>query len=243
MGRAATGLSWKGYEGQDYEQFWVGPGKQYVDELERAIVSHVLPGGNSLVEIGAGFGRLAPSYVGKYAHIHLVEPASNLREAARAALGDEIEYHEASAEALPFADSSLDAALMVRVFHHLGNPEAALKEIHRVLRPGGLLVFNFSNKRNIKRVLRYAVRRGESPFTRDIEQYHESLLGHHPRYVDDLLRSAGFSVKARYSVGMADKLVSALPFLHGIVRPSLPVSRFFGAFELAPSQFLVAVKI
>lgn len=242
MARTTAGLSWKGYEGQDYERFWVGPGKQYIDKLERAIVSHALPGGGSVVEIGAGFGRLTPCYVEKYKRVHFVEPASNLRAAAREAFGDDIEYHEASAEHLPFADSSIDAALMVRVFHHLGDPEAALREIHRILVPGGVLVFNFSNKRNAKRVLRYAMGRGNSPFALDVEQYSDFLLGHHPRHVKQLLRSAGFGINERYSVGVADKLISALPFLGRILRPSLVLSRVMGAFEIAPSQFLVAVK-
>jgi hypothetical protein len=53
-------LPWKGYEGQDYEGFWTGPGKQYLDTLERAIATHTLPGGDAVVEIGAGIGRLGP---------------------------------------------------------------------------------------------------------------------------------------------------------------------------------------
>lgn len=243
MGRSPTGLSWKGYEGQDYEQFWVGPGKQYVDELERAIVAHALRGGGSIVEIGAGFGRLVPCYIGKYDRIHLVEPASNLRAAARETFGDAIEYHEASAADLPFEDASMDAAVMVRVFHHLGDPEAALREIHRILIPGGLLVFNFSNKRNARRLLRYAIRKSDNPFTLDTERYAEFLLGHHPRYVKQLLRSAGFTIRERYSVGVGDKIISTLPFLHRILIPSLFLSRVLGALEIAPSQFVVAVKV
>ena len=44
------------------------------------------------------------------------------------------------AEALPFADHSFDAALLVRVLAHLPDPAPALAEAWRVLRPGGQLV-------------------------------------------------------------------------------------------------------
>ena len=74
---AGRGLPWKGYEGHDYEGFWTGPGKHYLDQLEQAIVTDALPGGEAIVEIGAGFGRLGPCYIGRYRRVQMVEPASN----------------------------------------------------------------------------------------------------------------------------------------------------------------------
>jgi len=53
------GLYWKGYEGQDYEQFWRGPAKQYLDELEHAIVAHALPGGAVARRVDVGLGHAA----------------------------------------------------------------------------------------------------------------------------------------------------------------------------------------
>ncbi|MBI4361178.1 class I SAM-dependent methyltransferase [Candidatus Micrarchaeota archaeon] len=40
-------------------------------------------------------------------------------------------------EALPFRDQEFDNAVVLTVFHHAENPEHALREVHRVLRPGG----------------------------------------------------------------------------------------------------------
>jgi ubiquinone/menaquinone biosynthesis C-methylase UbiE len=240
--RKVEGLPWKGYEGQDYEGFWTGPGKRYLDQLERAIAAHTLPGGEAVVEIGAGFGRLGSSYIGKYRHVHMVEPASNLREIAARAYGDAVSYHEASVTGLPFSDASFDGVLLVRVFHHLGDSEAALREIHRVLKRGGRLVFSYSNKRNVARIARYATGSGRNPFTRDVEQYAASLLGHHPSDVEDLLQRIGFTILEQYAVGVGDKLVERLPSLAGVLKPSLAVSRFLGGFRLAPTQFVVAEK-
>jgi SAM-dependent methyltransferase len=242
MPNTVEGLYWKGYEGQDYEQFWQGPAKQYVDELEHAIASHCLRGGDSVVEVGAGFGRLGNCYVGKYRTAHMVEPASNLRAIARRTYGPAVEYHEAHVEKLPFQTDSIDAVLMVRVFHHLGDPAAALHEIRRVLRPGGVLVFNYSNKRNLMRIARFAVGRGTSPFNDRMEKYYDFLIGHHPAHVEKLLGDDGFDIQEQYGVGVVDKLVGAVPSLGKVLKPSLSFSRVLGSLKVAPAQFVVAVK-
>jgi ubiquinone/menaquinone biosynthesis C-methylase UbiE len=236
------GLPWKGYEGRDYENFWTGLGKQHLDRVERLIVSHALQGGDAIIEIGAGFGRLGNCYIAKYKKVHMVEPASNLRKIAARTYGEAAHYHEANVYNLPFPNATFDAALMVRVFHHLGSPEVALKEIHRILRPGARLVFNFSNKRNIKRIGQYVTRRAQNPFTHDMEEYATTLIGHHPRYVERLLSELGFEITDQFGVGVADKIVEAMPSMSELLAPSLSTSRFLGRLKIAPAQFIVAVR-
>src|SRR5216683_1429923 len=199
MNRDPDGLSWKGYEGQDYENFWAGHGKRNLDQLERCIASHALPGGESVVEIGAGFGRMGSCYVGKYKTVHMVD-----------------------------------------VFHHLGRPDLALREIHRILRPAGRLVFNFSNKRNLKRIVQYALGRAKNPFTRDMDEYAATLIGHHPRSVEHLLSEVGFKIVEQFGVGVMDKIVDVFPAMTKVLSPSLSTSRFLGRLKLAPAQFVVA---
>ena len=237
-----AGLSWKGYEGQDYEGFWVGPGKHYLDRLERAIATHTLSGGNAVLEIGAGFGRLGACYVGRYHQVHMVEPASNLRIIAQQTYGDRVTYHDASVFDLPFPDDTFDGVLMVRVFHHLSDPEAALHEIHRVISTGGRLVFNYSNKRNLARIPRYLVAGGASPFSLEMETYNSVLLGHHPKHVEGMLERIGFVIREQYAVGVMDKVVERMPWLGRVMAPSLAAARFAARFRLAPSQFIVAEK-
>ena len=233
-------LDWKGYEGKDYEQFWVGPGRKYLDELEHLVISHCLPGGDTVADIGAGFGRLTNCYIEKYHTVHLVEPATNLRKAAQETYREAAIYHDASVTALPFESNSLDAVLMVRVFHHLGDPSDALREIHRVLKHGGWLVYKYSNKRNIKRLVRLTS--ASHPLSRGIERYGQTLFGHHPAYVDDALTTAGFMICEEFGVGFIDKVVNVMPSAGRIFKPSLNCARVIGRLRLAPSQFLVAEK-
>jgi SAM-dependent methyltransferase len=56
-------------------------------------------------------------------------------------LGLDIDARIADAEALPFEDDSFDLVLGHAVLHHLPDLDQAWREIHRVLRPGGIAVF------------------------------------------------------------------------------------------------------
>lgn len=55
---------------------------------------------------------------------------------------------QASAMALPYADASFDRVLMVDTIHHLYDVVAGLREVYRVLRPGGTLIVFEPNKGN-----------------------------------------------------------------------------------------------
>ncbi|MFN8662383.1 MAG: class I SAM-dependent methyltransferase [Thermomicrobiales bacterium] len=58
-----------------------------------------------------------------------------------------VRFEQASIYALPFPDESFDLVYAHAVLYHLDRPEAALGEIHRVLRPGGLIAVRDSDTR------------------------------------------------------------------------------------------------
>jgi ubiquinone/menaquinone biosynthesis C-methylase UbiE len=103
--------------------------------------------GQRVLEIGAGTGtftiplaeRVAPH--GMVASIEL-QRAMLLHQARRVgdAIPATIQLHQANALALPFAGGSFDRALMVAVLPMLSDKRRALREVQRVLRPGGLLM-------------------------------------------------------------------------------------------------------
>ena len=51
-----------------------------------------------------------------------------------------LQYQQADLTALPFGDDSFDAIYSERVFQHLDNAHAVMRELFRVLRPGGCIV-------------------------------------------------------------------------------------------------------
>ena len=52
---------------------------------------------------------------------------------------DNIDFYTASVYSLPFEDNTFDAAFVHTVLQHLTDPQSAVKEIHRVLKPGGVI--------------------------------------------------------------------------------------------------------
>jgi hypothetical protein len=75
-----------------------------------------------------------------------------------------------------------------------------------------------------------------------MENYHQALIGHAPRYVDRVLAKIGLQVEQEYGVGIGDKIVGHLPALRALLKPSPRVSRALAALRLAPSQFVIARK-
>jgi SAM-dependent methyltransferase len=162
----------------DYrDRFW--PGRAYEDQCDRIALRALLPpAADRLVEVGAGFGRLADEYRG-WRQIVLLDPSEAMLDGARERLGHDprISIVLGEAQRLPFADGAVDALVCVRVVHHFQDPRPAFAEFARVLRPGGVLVLEAANKRNLKSILAYLARRHRrSPFARGSEPYHDVTL-------------------------------------------------------------------
>jgi ubiquinone/menaquinone biosynthesis C-methylase UbiE len=91
--------------------------------------------GRTVLDLGAGTGKLTRSLVATGARVLALEPGEEMRAQLSAAV-PQAEPVAAGAEAIPLADGSVDAATAAQSFHWFRLDEA-LPEIHRVLRPGG----------------------------------------------------------------------------------------------------------
>ncbi|HET8755645.1 MAG TPA: class I SAM-dependent methyltransferase [Solirubrobacteraceae bacterium] len=93
-----------------------------------------------VLEIGAGTGLNLPFYTDAVDELVLTEPEAPMaRRLQKRADGAEIV--PAAAEQLPFADASFDTVVSTLVLCTVEDPERALAEARRVLRPGGRLLF------------------------------------------------------------------------------------------------------
>lgn len=112
--------------------------KYYHERIWSAIKT--IPSGSTLLEIGAGSGYDASQLKGQY-HLVLTDISSKTLERLRQTAGDATsEYIAADGVALPFGDTSFDGVYTVATWHHFADPEKALNEMKRVLKPGGTLV-------------------------------------------------------------------------------------------------------
>jgi ubiquinone/menaquinone biosynthesis C-methylase UbiE len=98
----------------------------------------------SVLEIGAGTGLNLPYYERGLGRLVLTEPDPGMarrleRRVERSGLRAEVV--RAGAEALPFADASFDVAVSTLVLCTVPDPEAAVAELRRVLRPDGRLLY------------------------------------------------------------------------------------------------------
>ncbi len=91
--------------------------------------------GRTVLDLGAGTGKLTRLLVETGARVLALEPGDEMRAQLAAAVA-EAEPIAAGAEAIPLPESSVDAATAAQSFHWF-RVEEAVPEIHRVLRPGG----------------------------------------------------------------------------------------------------------
>lgn len=185
------------YEDLGYRDvFWAT--RAYEDACDRIALRALLPAsGDRLIEVGAGFGRLAGEYDG-FARVVLLDASEVHVAAAREALGDDQRLTVTLGDALglPYPDASFDVAVCVRMLHHFGDPGPVLAELGRVVRPGGSLVVEFANKRNLKAIARRILgRQAWSPFELGAVEYKRYHFDHAPVTVRRSLRAAGFTVE------------------------------------------------
>jgi SAM-dependent methyltransferase len=106
-----------------------------------------LADGRRILDCGCGMGfyLLAMS---RLRQVELYGVDSDQRRLAQAgALGTGAQLAEADATQLPFPDEWFDAVLLSEVLEHVPDDAAALAEIRRVLRPGGVLAISVPNAR------------------------------------------------------------------------------------------------
>ena len=96
--------------------------------------------GQRVLDVGCGPGALTQLLVDRLGPTGVagVDPSEAFVEAARVRLPG-VDLRPASAEDLPYADGTFDAALAQLVVHFMTDPVAGLREMSRVTRPGGLV--------------------------------------------------------------------------------------------------------
>jgi ubiquinone/menaquinone biosynthesis C-methylase UbiE len=123
-----------------------------------------------VLDVGTGFGinvAFLARWLSKRSQVWTVDPSKEVLAEVRAMLGKEsvrrVSFLEASADDLEFKDGLFDFVISVMVLHHIERLQPALKEMARVLKPGGsLIVIDYSPRAS--RELEFLTRHEESDF-------------------------------------------------------------------------------
>jgi ubiquinone/menaquinone biosynthesis C-methylase UbiE len=100
--------------------------------------------GRTVLDLGAGTGKLTRALVQTGARVIAVEPGEAMLGELRRVL-PEVEALAGGAEAIPLADASVDAVAVGQAFHWFRHDEA-VPELHRVLRPGGAVALIWNSR-------------------------------------------------------------------------------------------------
>jgi ubiquinone/menaquinone biosynthesis C-methylase UbiE len=207
---------------EDIEQY-----RYTVEPLIHSFAQFTRWRGKRILEVGCGCGTDLLQFARAGAEVHAIDLSPHSAALAKQRLnlyGLKGEIQEADAEHLPFPDGYFDLVYSWGVLHHTPDTAAAVKEVHRVLKPGGqirVMLYNRYSWIGLKMYLRHGLLSGR-PFislSKIIANYEES------------------QGKKAYTVGEARKLFSVFSDLK--VQPLLTYYDYLKSGKIFPPTWLV----
>lgn len=134
---------------------WVRTLKNMVPARLAWFDQHISWPGKRVLDLGAAGGFMAEAIARRGAEVTGIDPASEAIEAARVHAehsGLSIRYDVGVGEALPYQDKAFDAVVCVDVLEHVSDLQQVLNEVSRVLRPGGVFLFDTINRNPLARL-------------------------------------------------------------------------------------------
>lgn len=165
---------------------------------------------NSILDIGTGSGDFIEVLqdVFPQAQITGVDPdTESLEEAIKKYPG--VSFGEMRAEILEFADNSFDLASISMALHHLPDIQTSLKEMLRVVKPGGWIIVNelFSDNLNPSQEVHKIFHHFRSKIDRLTGIYHQETF--EKEQILHLVKSAGIQIQLSFENTIQTNLIAS----------------------------------
>lgn len=162
--------------------------QQLIERLKRLGLARLTAGDADVIEVGSGPIGVATYFPGR--RRLLVDPlqdyyASN--DTLRALRDPKAEYHTGVGEALPCGDADFDLAMIENCIDHVQDVEGVMRELRRVVRPGGILYLTV----NCRSPIGYVVHRVLSRLKLDPGHPHTFT----PDRATALVKRSGFEIR------------------------------------------------
>lgn len=197
-----------------YDRFMRQSEEACVREWRRALLESAA---GEVLDLGAGTGANLPFFGANVEHVVAAEPDEAMAKRLSAHLRDRrdprVEVMQTRAEAMPFADQAFDVVVSTLVLCTVEDQARALREIHRVLRPGGRLLFLEHVAADDPARLRWQ---------RAVEPAWKLLAGgcHLTRRTGEAIAQAGFVIESEQHESVRKALPVVRPSIRGVARRS-----------------------
>jgi methionine biosynthesis protein MetW len=229
-----------------YDRYWAPQTAQFAGRLSEGhaqVLAQHIGSTDDVLDIGCGDGRTSGAWAHDHAGSYVGVDVS--REAVEHAKGLGLDARTIEdASSLPFDDETFDAVLLIEVLEHLFQPQLAVAEARRVLRPAGTMIVTVPNVGHWRHRADLLLLGRFNPYG-DALSLEEPWRDPHirfftPRTLERMLDRAGIDVVA--STGSSSSIPSSLPGLRRRgMRPAGPVARRLA--EARPSLFAERVRI
>lgn len=197
----------------DYSKYWTK--RRYEDLAEKNLLNGIFKEkkGDWFIDIGGSYGRLTSTYSTRYKNPVILDYSAKTLRSNYEVLKNKypnIELIAANAYKMPLKDNVFDGGVMVRVLHHIENPEGYLKELKRIMKPKATYVQEFANKIHLKATIRAIFKGNFEIFSKEVykqpsisltegtaENIEGIFLNYHPSHIKELLSKNGFEQKKK----------------------------------------------
>lgn len=246
------------YDNYDYPSYWKSREYEHKSEFLaiRNLISKISNIGK-VIEIGAGYGRLLPSYLFRAKKVLLTDPSAKLISKAdrRYSKYKNVEILQSKLQSLDGRKDlgKFDLCLMVRVLHHIADINKAFAIINRLLTKRGYFILEFPNKSHAKASIRHiltgdltypinifpidirskkSVKKGTLPF-----------INYHPYQIIEKLKEHDFEViEVRSVSNIRSSFLKRLFPINTLIDLERLLQIPFAKINFGPSIFILARK-